>query len=131
MVCSKRLSRILSRHKGTLVHTYRSEYVEITVSAGFGVSRDVSEDRTGCIFRLFCCLRLAWLNLRPQRWRQNFPPKLRRTSTQLHGVTSQKIVRLTRDVSLISLRNRWSWCGVGGVVLKNQCFSEGYCCAVY
>jgi hypothetical protein len=33
---------------------------------------------------------LAWLNLRPSRWRPNVPPKGRLTFNGLHGVISQK-----------------------------------------
>jgi hypothetical protein len=39
-----------------------------------------------------CRLLLAWLILRPSKWRQCVPPKHQLTSTRLHKATSQKIV---------------------------------------
>jgi hypothetical protein len=38
----------------------------------------------------FSCLFLAWLILRPWRWRRHVPPKHRFTFNGLHGVISQK-----------------------------------------
>jgi hypothetical protein len=49
-------------------------------------------NKRGALLAPFSCQCLAWLTLRPWRWRQHVPHKLRWTYSGLHGVTPQKIV---------------------------------------
>jgi hypothetical protein len=59
---------------------------------------DVSEEQSASSGSLFLlsvyCWFLTSLTLRPWKWRWYVPPKHRRTSTELHGVTIQKVVYL-------------------------------------
>jgi hypothetical protein len=56
--------------------------------------RNISPTSSGpsllCLLPVSCWI-LAWLTLRPWRWRRHVPPKRRLSSNGLHGVISQKI----------------------------------------
>jgi hypothetical protein len=58
------------------------------------VKKSTPFSSVGLCLRPDSCRLLTWHIIRPQKWRQYFPPKHRRTSTGLYGGKAQKIIFL-------------------------------------